>query len=452
MNILIKYDNKKLFELIKYYLESKHNYNIYFCNEDNLNFDMIISINSKVIDKNTININCSKVILNNSEYFNLLIKDLLKNKFKPKRYRLNSFLFFVDFLTGLEMIILKGKKGEIYKLYPSKKDQMNDNKFLDLIKKRIKKLLGIDILYKIESKIYTVNDRKNNIKLIKLGWRQFFSIEMIIDNYLRLNYLNKNINNTFNLVFSVITNKKVLNVLSFISNVIKFNKKNNILILLHLDEKNYKIKKIYENSYVKVNNIYYDKMKGTTLELLPIIDNFNYLEKMHINYNNYIYLSSNSRFIKQNKKIQNYELEYKLIKTKQDISKLRKWHWKRFKKNKEIVRIFKDLQIELTGFNLSGVIFDYKLMRDIVLFINKYKLLEQVVDGYGIIEILIPSLSKYFLGYKLKSILKIYFNRKKYIPKIEDIKKELNNDNIYIVKTIPDNFNNKVYKFIQNLS
>ena len=64
-------------------------------------------------------------------------------------------------------------------------------------------------------------------------------------------------------------------------------------------------------------------MKGTTLELLPIIDNFNYLEKMHINYNNYIYLSSNSRFIKQNKKIQNYELEYKLIKTKQDISKLR---------------------------------------------------------------------------------------------------------------------------------
>ena len=135
MNILIKYDNKKLFELIKYYLESKHNYNIYFCNEDNLNFDMIISLNSKDIDKNTININCSKVILNNSEYFNLLIKDLLKNKFKPKRYRLNSFLFFVDFLTGLEMIILKGKKGEIYKLYPSKKDQMNDNKFLDLIKK-----------------------------------------------------------------------------------------------------------------------------------------------------------------------------------------------------------------------------------------------------------------------------------------------------------------------------
>ena len=65
---------------------------------------------------------------------------------------------------------------------------------------------------------------------------------MIIDNYLRLNYLNKNINNTFNLVFLVITNKKVLNVLSFISNVIKFNK-NNILILLHLDEKNYKIKK-----------------------------------------------------------------------------------------------------------------------------------------------------------------------------------------------------------------
>ena len=65
---------------------------------------------------------------------------------------------------------------------------------------------------------------------------------------------------------------------------------------------------------------------------------------------------------------------------------------------------------------------------------------------------LIPSLSKHFLGYKLKSILKIYFDREKYIPKIDDIKKELNNEDIYIVKTIPDNFNNKVYKFIENFT
>ena len=90
-------------------------------------------------------------------------------------------------------------------------------------------------------------------------------------------------------------------------------------------------------------------------------------------------------------------------------------------------------------------------MSDIILFIDKYKLIEKVVDGYGMIEILIPSLSKYFLGYKLKSILKIYFDREKYIPKIDDIKRELNNGDIYIIKTIPDDFSDKVYKFIENL-
>ena len=87
--------------------------------------------------------------------------------------------------------------------------------------------------------------------------------------------------------------------------------------MLHLDEKNYKIKNIYESSYVLVNNIYYDKIKGTQLEFIPIIDNFNFLEDLNIKYNNYIYLSSNSRFIKQNKRIEKHSFEYKFIKTKQ---------------------------------------------------------------------------------------------------------------------------------------
>ena len=51
------------------------------------------------------------------------------------------------------------------------------------------------------------------------------------------------------MVFSVVT-KKVLNILSLFQ-MLRFNQKNNILIVLHLDEKNYKIKKIYENSFVK---------------------------------------------------------------------------------------------------------------------------------------------------------------------------------------------------------
>ena len=110
------------------------------------------------------------------------------------------------------------------------------------------------------------------------------------------------------------------------------------------------------------------------------------------------------------------------------------------------------MEIELTGFNLSGVIFDYILFKDIILFIKNYELVEKITDGYGIIEILIPSLSMYFLGYKLKSILKIYFEREKYIPKIEDVKKELLSNNIYIVKTIPDNFDSKIYKFIESLN
>jgi hypothetical protein len=452
MNILINYTNKKLLELIRYYFSNKYNHSIYFDKYNNLNYDLIISINKEEeneVDKNEINIRCCDVILNNSEYFKLLIENLLNNKFDSKRYRLNSFLFFSDFLTGLETIIINGKKGEKYNLYPSNKDQINDINFLNLLKKRIKKILDIDILVEIKGKIYIVNDRKSNIKLVELGWRKFFTLEMIIDNFLRINYSK---NTVYDLMFSVITNKKSINILSFISNLIKFNEENNILIVLHLDEKNYKIKKIYENSYVKVNNIYYDKVKGTKLELIPIIDNFNFLEELKINYSNYIYLSSNSRFIKQNKKIINKKLEYKFKKKKQDIKKLRKWHWNRFKKNKEIINIFKDLEIELTGFNLSGVIFDYILFKDIILFIKNYELVEKITDGYGIIEILIPSLSMYFLGYKLKSILKIYFEREKYIPKIEDVKKELLSNNIYIVKTIPDNFDSKIYKFIESLN
>ena len=407
MNILIKFDNYLLFDLIKDYFYIKYNYFLYFKKYKNINYDLIISINNKDDEINDkIIINCCKIIFKESEYFKLLLGDLLNNRFFSKRYRINSFLFFTDFITGLDFIIKKGKVGKSYNLYPSKKEQINDKDFLILLQERIKLILNKDVNFKIKSKISKVTKKKNNIEMIKLGWKQSYSLKILIDNFLRKYFI---INPNYDLVFSVVTNKKAIHILNFISNVIKFNEKNNILIVLHLDEKNYNIKNIYESSYVLVNNIYYDKIKGTQLEFIPIIDNFNFLEELKVKYNNYIYLSSNSRFIKQNKKITKNSFEYKFIKTKQNIKSLKKWHWNRFKKNKEILEIFRKSEIELTGFNLSGVIFDYNLIKDIIFFIENFKILEKIKDGYGMIEILIPSLSKYYLGFKLNSILKIFF-------------------------------------------
>ena len=94
--------------------------------------------------------------------------------------------------------------------------------------------------------------------------------------------------NEYDIVYSIICHLNKDYIINLINNINKFNENNNYLICFHLNNSNYKYVNILKSKKVIINDTYYDKKTGTHLQCKPHLDNFFFLEKLGIKYNNFI--------------------------------------------------------------------------------------------------------------------------------------------------------------------
>jgi len=283
----------------------------------------------------------------------------------------------------------------------------------------------------------------------------------------------------YDIVYSLPVHQNINIVNNLLENINKFNKNNKFCIILHLNDKLYAIKDQIYNKNVMINNIKYNKKRGTMDLLKCNLDNFEYLIKNNINFNNFMILTSSVRFVRQSPYFEkpNYICKLKKLNQIQDYNKIVKSNWYReVLKNKHLIDIIRKNKIELIDGNMNikqneGRIYAKEHYQNIYNFFKNNKIIKHITHQTYFEETLLPSLSMYFNdGKTTNNYCHVFweFSGKKcsrspvgngenriiyyQVPTVELIKDTLkNNDSIFIIKRIPDDTNDPVYKYVDNL-
>ena len=99
---------------------------------------------------------------------------------------------------------------------------------------------------------------------------------------------------------------------------------------------------------------------------------------------------------------------------------------------------------------VTGRLYTKKLVNQICNFFSKYNILEKTNHDFYFDEVLLPTISKYFMKKKQKTFCHVFRNQKNNgIPTIKEFKKKLNDlPQLFLVKRFPENLNNPLYKLI----
>ena len=258
---------------------------------------------------------------------------------------------------------------------------------------------------------------------------------------------------SYNIIYSIICHQEIDVIKNLTKNIIKFNKNNRFFICLHLNNINYKFRKTLTSNHVIINDIFYDKKSGTHLLCKPHLDNFLFLKNKKYKFYNFITLSSRCRFIKQMPVFEKQIYNPLYLNEEQDLTKLNRWWWPHFLKNKKIVKLFKSKKIALVKGQTSGRIFSRELIEDIYNFITKNNIFNKIDYECYIDEVLFPTLCHYYIGTKKNICCYKFGKTSSYIPSLDELKNKLNNldDSICIIKKMPDDINHPIIKYIDSI-
>lgn len=256
----------------------------------------------------------------------------------------------------------------------------------------------------------------------------------------------------YDIIYSVIFYENINFINNFLKNIEYYNKNNNYLVIIHLSRKLYNFKnKIYKNNLI-INPIHYDKTRWTSSIIRAIIDNFEYLLSKNINFNYFMPLSSQSRFVLQSPKFLKYPGSFCKNKKKFNINNLNnKWdHYSRFMNNKKIINILNENEIEIIPGQVSGRLFPFVIINQICKFIRENLILDNIECETVFCEILLSSLHKYFSPTDDILCCAIFSNKQIY-PSIQWIFNQLKekNKNIFIIKRVSLNLKHILFYYIR---
>lgn len=264
----------------------------------------------------------------------------------------------------------------------------------------------------------------------------------------------------YNIIYSVLFYERIQFINHFINNVKKMNKNNNYLIIVHLSESVYLNKELIIKENVLINDKYYNKIPKTYLILQAILDNYEYLIKNGINFNNFMPLSSGCRFVKEAPKFL-YNYKQFIYKLENDIKHLYNiindvdWpHYKLILEDKKLIEFFKNKKIEIIHSPTSGRLYTNYEFFSIYEYINKYNLIKYCTESNYYDEILLPTISNYLTG-KLTDLNCYTFWKEghPYVPKMNIMKEIIEkDDNIFIFKGFAsEDLKGKQFNYLKNL-
>ena len=260
----------------------------------------------------------------------------------------------------------------------------------------------------------------------------------------------------YDIIYSVLAHESIECLLNLIENIKKYNKNNNYLIILNLN--NYLFDKININKNNKNLIIYpkpIEKKINSYLLLYSHILNFNYLKSNNIKFNYFMFLASNCMFIKQMPKIINiYDDKIKITKSDKINNFTLNWfHTNNFLKNNKILKLFEINKIGIYNNQHEGQLYTYFMLNTIIDFIEKNNIFNIIEKDTVFEEILPYSLCYYFFNIKPKLYCKVFWNKPYLEPNIDDINILINSNegNSYIVKRVPRDIQHPLRKYINNL-
>ena len=261
---------------------------------------------------------------------------------------------------------------------------------------------------------------------------------------------------TYDVIYSLCFHQQIDYVNHYLKNLEKYNINNKYLVIINLSNDLSKVRdKIYDRNVI----IYHkssDK-KIITYDLMnSYIDNYIYLKLLNLKFNNYMLLSSSSRFVRQIKKLEEYKGEIGIFEGNNVCHLKSNWpHTNNFFKNKKIINIFKENKIDIYCNEVVGSIYPEKVFGKIVDFIVSNNFKVNIESETVFEEIILPSLHKYFTN-KNVDHSHAYTSREGVesgliIPNEEQIINKLNEDpKISIIKRFPEDLNDVNYYYLDN--
>jgi len=112
--------------------------------------------------------------------------------------------------------------------------------------------------------------------------------------------------------------------------------------------------------------------------------------------------------------------------------------------------IIKKFNMELKSGQVTGRLYTKKLVNQICNFFSKYNILEKTNYDFHFDEVLLPTISKYFMKKKQKIFCHVFNDQKNNgIPTIKEFKKILNYvPQLFLVKRFPENLNHPLFNLI----
>lgn len=254
----------------------------------------------------------------------------------------------------------------------------------------------------------------------------------------------------FNVVYSIRLHQEVEYINHLLKNIEKNNTKNNYMVIIHLSTDIFKVKEQIYTKNVIINPIHYNIPElYTHLLMKSFVQNVEYLVEKDIKYANIITLSSGMRFVRDIPIIKINNTNICKNEVIQDIEELQGWNWPAFKKNKDIIDIFKKNKIKLMFGVYTGRIYPRNVSIEICKFIRNNNIMNIIQNETVFDEIILPSLGNYYMNKNIHKYSHIFWNKIHYIPSKKDITEILKQrDDICIIKRFPNDINHELYKLL----
>jgi len=260
---------------------------------------------------------------------------------------------------------------------------------------------------------------------------------------------------TYDVIYSLCFHQQIDYVNHYLKNLEKYNINNKYLVIINLSNDLSKVRdKIYDRNVI----IYYksSNKRRITYDLMnAYIDNYIYLKLLNLKFNNYMLLTSSSRFVKQISKLEEYKGDIGIFEGGNLCHLKSNWpHTNNFFKNKKIINIFKENKIDICYNEVVGTIYPEKVFGKIVDFITSNNFKIKIESETVFEEIILPSLYKYFTNKNLDNSHAYTFRRNRdgfIIPNEKQIISKLNeNPKISIIKRFPEDLNDVAYYYLDN--
>lgn len=266
----------------------------------------------------------------------------------------------------------------------------------------------------------------------------------------------------YDIVYSQICHGPKECVIELIKNIEHFNKNNKFLVCLHLNNEMYELRDSFENEFCIVNDKHYDKFPGNETLFKPILENFDFVRNKGYKFNNYMSLTSSCWFIKQIPKFEKREIKFRNLNESSSITNVNIYkkhrYWKKFYSNDKIIETFNNCGVKIMRDYVPGRLYSYELIDKINEYIKKECIFEKLTVPIYYEEFILISLINYFIVDVTADapVLCYHFEKPSgtaRIPKILEIQiYNKNADGLSIIKRIPLNEENQVYKYISSLS